>query len=66
MVSYFHSLDYPKSGDFIIDEIYTIEIGSKSKDFKQLKNIKNGFVVADDIEVGYGDKIPLWLFGFMY
>jgi predicted AAA+ superfamily ATPase len=66
MVSYFHSLDYPKSGDFIIDEIYTIEIGGKSKDFKQLKNVKNGFVVADDIEVGYGDKIPLWLFGFMY
>ncbi|TQV61661.1 MAG: ATP-binding protein [Sulfurovum sp.] len=66
MVSYFHDLDYPKSGDFIIDEIYTIEIGGKGKDFKQLKNVKNGFVVADDIEVGYGDKIPLWLFGFMY
>jgi len=66
MVSYFHSLDYPKSGDFIIDDIYTIEIGGKGKDFKQLKNVKNGFVVADDIEVGYGDKIPLWLFGFMH
>jgi len=21
---------------------------------------------ADDIEVGFGNKIPLWLFGFLY
>jgi len=66
MVSYSHSLDYPKSGDFLIDDTYTVEIGGKGKDFKQLKNVKNGFVVADDIEIGYGDKVPLWLFGFIY
>ena len=24
----------------------------------------NLFIAADDIEVGVGNKIPLWLFGF--
>ena len=24
------------------------------------------FVAADDVETGYGNKIPLWLFGFLY
>jgi len=24
------------------------------------------FVVSDDIEIGNGNKIPLWLFGFLY
>jgi len=23
-------------------------------------------VAADDIEYGHGNKIPLWLFGFLY
>lgn len=65
-VSYKHSLSYPKSGDFIIDETYTFEVGGKDKGFKQLKGIANSFVVADDIEIGLDRKIPLWLFGFLY
>jgi len=27
---------------------------------------KGDFLVADDIEIGFGAKIPLWLFGFLY
>jgi len=61
-----HSLSYPKSGDFILDEKYTFEIGDKDKNFKQLKDVKQEFVVSDDIEIGIDNKIPLWLFGFMY
>ncbi len=53
-------------GDFIIDERYTIEVGGKNKTFKQIKDIKKSFVVADGIEIGSGSKIPLWLFGFLY
>ena len=26
----------------------------------------DSYVAADDIEVGIGNKIPLWLFGFLY
>jgi predicted AAA+ superfamily ATPase len=61
-----HQLRYPTKGDFVIDEIYTFEVGGKNKDFKQIANIQNSFVVADDIEIGFGNKIPLWLFGFLY
>jgi hypothetical protein len=42
------------------------EVGGKNKGFKQIKDMSNSFVVADDIEVGSGAKIPLWLFGFLY
>lgn len=65
-VSYNHNINYPKSGDFILDEKYTFEIGGKDKSFKQTKDAKEGFVVSDDIEVGFDNKIPLWLFGFIY
>ena len=53
-------------GDFIVDEKYVFEVGGKNKSYKQIKDIKNSFIAADDIEVGYGDKIPLYLFGFLY
>ena len=65
-LQYNHTLHYPKSGDFNIDEKYFIEIGGKNKSFKQIKDIKNSFVVADEIEVGFKNKIPLYLFGFLY
>jgi len=61
-----HSITASKKGDFIIDKHYTIEVGGKNKGFEQIKDIPNSFVVADDIEVGFGNKIPLWLFGFLY
>jgi len=52
-------------GDFMIDD-YTFEVGGKRKSFDQIKNIPNSFVVADDIEIGHKNKIPIWLFGFLY
>ena len=55
-----------KVGDFILEEKYIIEVGGAKKSFKQVKDIENSFVVADDIEIGFGNKIPLWLFGFLY
>jgi len=59
-------LEVSKNGDFIVDGIYTIEVGGKNKSFKQIKDIQNSYVVADNIEIGNGAKIPLWLFGFLY
>jgi len=61
-----YDLVIPKKGDFLVDEKYTFEIGGKNKSFKQIKELENSFVVADDIEIGFGNKIPLWLFGFLY
>ena len=61
-----YEIQVSKKGDFIVNETYTFEIGGKSKKYNQIKNLDNSFVVADDIEVGFGNKIPLWLFGFLY
>ena len=56
----------PLKGDFLIDDKYLFEVGGKNKGFKQIKDVPNSFVVADDIESGFGAKIPLWMFGFLY
>ena len=53
-------------GDFIIDEKYIFEIAGKSKTKKQIKGLKNPFIVKDDIEYGHGNIIPLWHFGMLY
>ncbi len=46
------------------DKIF--EIGGKSKSFSQLKGIKNGYLVKDNILIGDPKTIPLYLFGFLY
>ena len=55
-----------KVGDFMVGNNFTFEIGGAKKNFEQIKDMPNSFIVADDIEVGVGNKIPLWLFGFLY
>ena len=62
----FNNLLTSKQGDFLVNETYIFEVGGKNKSFKQIKDIENSFVVADNIEVGYNHKIPLYLFGFIY
>lgn len=61
-----HKLTEPPAGDFLVDEKYLLEVGGKSKSFKQIANIPDSFVVADDEETGFGSRIPMWLFGFLY
>ncbi|TVR41331.1 MAG: AAA family ATPase [Cryomorphaceae bacterium] len=65
-LSYSHRLQYPGKGDFLVDERYTFEIGGKGKDFMQLEGIQEAYIAADNIEYGFKNKIPLWLFGFLY
>ena len=55
-----------EQGDFRVGDKYIFEIGGKSKTYEQIKNLENSFIAADDLEIGYGNKIPLWLFGFLY
>ena len=61
-----HTVTYPKQCDFLVDNKYYFEIGGKSKTNKQIYEVKNAYIVSDNIEYGFGNKIPLWLFGFMY
>ena len=61
-----HTVKIAKTGDFVVDNQYTFEIGGKNKTGEQIKNANNAFVVADDMESGFQNKIPLWLFGLLY
>ncbi len=61
-----HKVALPKSGDFIIDGKWTIEIGGKAKESNQIKSVKNSFLALDEIESPYQNRIPLWAFGFLY
>ncbi len=61
-----HKVNVSTKADFLIDNKYTFEIGGKSKGKKQIADIKNSFIIKDDIESGVLNIIPLWLFGFMY
>ena len=65
-VSVAHKLSMPNQGDFVVDGKWLLEVGGKSKGFKQIKGVEDSFVVSDDIEIGHAKKIPLWLFGLLY
>jgi len=65
-VSARHEVHYSESSDFLVDKIYTFEIGGKNKGDKQLGGNPNGYVASDNLEYGFGNHIPLWLFGFLY
>ena len=44
----------------------TFEVGGRKKGKKQILSAADGYIVADDIEYAYQNKIPLWMFGFLY
>lgn len=61
-----HRITLPLAGDFLANDQYTFEVGGKDKSGSQIKGIKDAWIAADDIETGALNKIPLWLFGFLY
>jgi uncharacterized protein len=65
-VGYRHRLSYHEKTDFMVDERYAFEIGGKEKSKKQIAGIDNAYIASDELEYGYQNKIPLWLFGFLY
>ena len=67
-LQFHHKVSYPEKGDFIVDDQWLFEIGGKTKNIKQLANWQkeNAFAAIDDIEYGNDQRIPLWLFGFLY
>lgn len=60
-----HEATFSGNGDFLIDGKNTIEVGGKNKKFDQIKDLSNSFLAIDDIESGFGAKIPLWMFGLI-
>ena len=60
-----YEVSYPKQGDFFVDN-KIIEVGGKLKSGKQISGVGNAYIASDNILAGAGNKIPLWLFGFLY
>ena len=61
-----HDVSYPPRGDFKVDGRWLFEVGGEGKGFSQIADEPDSYVVNDDVEIGFGSKIPLWLFGFLY
>ncbi len=65
-LSPFHHIEIPTKGDFLVDGQFTFEIGGQGKNMHQIHDIENAYLALDGIETGFSQKIPLWLFGFLY
>lgn len=61
-----HVVTYSEKVDFLVSDFYQVEIGGRNKTRKQIAGLDNALIVLDNIEVGYGNQLPLWLFGLTY
>ena len=60
-----HKVAASSVSDFLIDG-HTFEVGGKNKKRKQVADVKDAYIVKDDIEFAYMKTIPLWMFGLNY
>ncbi len=60
-VGYKHQLAKSPVADFCVDGQYKFNVGGR-----KLESEDEIYAASDVIEVGEGNKIPLWLFGFLY
>ncbi len=61
-----HDVKMPQKGDFFVNDRYLFEVGGKSKTFEQIKDIPDSYLAVDDTDVGFANRIPLWMFGLTY
>jgi len=64
--SFRHNVNYALAGDFVVNDRWTVGVGGKTKGNEQIMAVKDGFRVLDQIDIGTGNSIPLWLFGLLY
>lgn len=60
-----NKVSLPAKGDFKVDGRYLFEVGGRKKSFEQIKDEPDSFLAVDSVETGNGNRIPLWLFGFL-
>ena len=60
------TLTMPKRGDFMADGRYLFEVGGSRKTFEQIADMPDSYLALDDMEIGSGNRIPLWMFGCLY
>lgn len=60
------ALRIPEEGDFATETGLVFEIGGRNKTGHQIRGASRARLALDEIETGVRDRIPLWLFGFLY
>lgn len=63
---YRNTVNVSEQSDFLVDGRFTFEIGGKDKGKRQIADLPDSYIAADNIEYGFDNKIPLWMFGFLY
>jgi predicted AAA+ superfamily ATPase len=61
----FLGIEIPERADFVVKGQYFFEIGGKTKTTKQISGLDNAWLLKDDIEIGFGKHLPLYLAGFL-
>jgi len=59
-------ITHPPKGDFLINEELLVEIGGKNKNSFQVAHHENHLVFSNELEIGWGKQVPLYLLGFLY
>jgi len=66
-LSALHDVEYGrKQGDLKVDGQYIFEVGGENKDYTQIANLPDSYILADNLEFSSGHKLPLWLIGLLY
>jgi len=50
----------------MVNNSLVFEVGGNNKTAEQIRGIKNAYLALDKVEIGAGNRIPLYLFGFLY
>jgi predicted AAA+ superfamily ATPase len=53
-------------GDFVVNDKYIFEVGGSNKNFSQIADLPDSYLAVDEMDIGFGSKIPLWMFGLLY
>ena len=62
-----HNIEYGRTaGDFKVDGRILFEVGGEGKSFDQIADISNSYILADNMEMPVGKKLPLWIVGMIY
>ena len=61
-----HTITAGDKADFLVNGEMTFEVGGKNKGSKQISGTPEAYLALDELPVGSGLRIPLWLFGFLY